>query len=48
MVSVVLDCLAAGMTTEQILGEYPTLQAEDVTAALQYASARAKNEFVAA
>jgi uncharacterized protein (DUF433 family) len=34
----VLDLLAAGMTTEQILEEMPDLEAEDVRAVLQYAA----------
>jgi uncharacterized protein (DUF433 family) len=33
----VLDLLAAGLTTEQILEEMPDLEAEDIQAALQYA-----------
>jgi len=37
-VSDVLDLLAAGLTTEQILEEMPDLEAEDVQAALQYAA----------
>ncbi len=42
MVSVVLDCLAAGMTHRQILREYPTLEGRDLLAALSYAAALAK------
>jgi uncharacterized protein (DUF433 family) len=34
----VLDLLAAGLSTEQILEEMPDLEAEDVQAALQYAA----------
>jgi uncharacterized protein (DUF433 family) len=32
-VSVVLDCLAAGLSTEHIVAEYPTLTSEGVQAA---------------
>ncbi|HVR79939.1 MAG TPA: DUF433 domain-containing protein [Acidimicrobiia bacterium] len=32
-VSVVLDCLAAGMTEDQILVQYPTLTVEGIRAA---------------
>ena len=32
----VLDLLAAGLTTEQVLEELPDLEREDVQAALQY------------
>ncbi len=35
-VSVVLDCLAAGMTAEQITAEYPTVTAAGVRAAAAY------------
>ena len=38
MVSVVLDNLAAGETTEQILDSYPTLTAEDLQASIAYAA----------
>ena len=38
MVTVILDNLAAGLTHEEILAEYPTLLPEDITASLAYAS----------
>lgn len=44
----VLDLLAAGLTREQILEELPDLEAEDVTAALQYASRRLDHPVLAA
>ena len=34
----VLDLLAAGANREEILGDYPLLEAEDITAALEYAA----------
>jgi uncharacterized protein (DUF433 family) len=34
----VLDLFAAGLTAEQILGEMPDLEAEDLQGCLQYAS----------
>ena len=37
-VELVIDLLAAGWTTEQILDNYPTLIAEDIQACLAYAS----------
>ncbi len=37
-VSDVLDLLAAGLNTKQILEEMPDLEAEDIQAALQYAA----------
>jgi uncharacterized protein (DUF433 family) len=37
-VSDVLDLLAAGLTTAEVLEELPDLEAADVAAALQYAS----------
>jgi uncharacterized protein (DUF433 family) len=38
MVSVVLANLAAGMSSEAILEEYPSLTAEDIMACLAYAA----------
>ena len=43
-VSLVVNLVANGMTTEEILREYPDLEAEDVRQALQYASALANEE----
>ena len=34
----VLDMLAAGMTNEEILADFPYLEADDIPACLQYAS----------
>jgi uncharacterized protein (DUF433 family) len=34
----VLDLLAAGASREEILEDYPYLEAEDITAALEYVS----------
>ena len=34
----VLDLLAAGATREEILADYPYLEAEDITAALEFAA----------
>jgi uncharacterized protein (DUF433 family) len=45
-VSVVLDCLAAGMSTEQIVAEYPTLTSERVQAAAAYGALLAREELV--
>lgn len=36
----ILDLLAAGLSTEQILEELPDLEPEDIQAALRYASRR--------
>ena len=44
MVSVVLDCLAAGMSVQEILEEYPTLTVEGIRAAAAYGSALAREE----
>jgi uncharacterized protein (DUF433 family) len=38
-VSMVLGQLAAGRTAEQVLGDYPYLEPEDIRAALEYAAA---------
>jgi uncharacterized protein (DUF433 family) len=44
MVSIILDYLKAGETTETILRQYPTLTAEDISAALGYAAWLAHEE----
>ncbi len=36
----ILDLLAAGASHDEILQDYPLLEPEDVTAALQYAAAQ--------
>lgn len=47
MVSMILDNLAAGETLERILQSYPTLQREDLQAALLYASELAQERYIA-
>lgn len=37
-VEMLLDLLSAGMTTEEILEDYPDLEAEDLSACLQFAA----------
>jgi uncharacterized protein (DUF433 family) len=44
----VLELLAAGLTREQVLGELPDLEAEDITAALLFASRRLDHPILAA
>ncbi len=44
MVSVILDCLAAGMSEQEILKEYPTLTAEMILAAAAYGAVLAREE----
>jgi len=44
MVSVVLDSLSDGLSTAEIVNEFPALTAEDVQAALGYASELAREE----
>ena len=43
-VSVVLDCLAVGMTAEEIHGQHPSLPAEAVRAAIAYGALLAREE----
>jgi uncharacterized protein (DUF433 family) len=43
-VSVVLDCLAAGMTEEAIVAEYPTLDPRGIRAAAAYGAELAREE----
>lgn len=45
-VSVVLDNLAAGLSAEEIVVEYPTLKVEDVHAAIAYAAELAHERMV--
>lgn len=46
-VSVVLDNLAAGLSTETLLAEYPSLVREDLTAAIAYAAELARERVIA-
>ncbi|MHA1147565.1 MAG: DUF433 domain-containing protein [Promethearchaeota archaeon] len=46
LVSVILDCLAEGMTQNEILKEYPSLKKEHIQAALQYGAMLAKEEII--
>jgi uncharacterized protein (DUF433 family) len=47
MVSLVLDNLAAGKSPDDIVQLYPTLQHEDVVAAVAYAAELARERVVA-
>ena len=38
-VATVVDMVAAGMTRDEILHDFPDLEAEDISAALRYAAA---------
>lgn len=46
-VSVILDNLAAGLTTEQIIQSYPTLTRQAVQAAIAYAAELARERIAA-
>jgi uncharacterized protein (DUF433 family) len=46
MVSVILDNLAGGETPARILASYPTLQKEDIEAALRYAAEMTRERIV--
>jgi uncharacterized protein (DUF433 family) len=37
-VEMILDLLAAGMSQAEILGDYPDLETQDITAVLEYAA----------
>lgn len=45
-VSLLLDLLASGMTTQEILEEYPQLSEEDVRAAIAYGAEMSRERFV--
>jgi uncharacterized protein (DUF433 family) len=44
----VLDLLAAGLSSEQVLQELPDLEPEDISAALQFASRKLDHPVLAA
>jgi len=46
MVSVILDNLAVGLSREDILASYPTLDALDIQAAVAYTAEIARERFV--
>lgn len=46
MVSVVLDNLAAGLSPAEIVHSYPSLQPDDVSAAMAYAAELARERVV--
>ena len=46
MVSVVLDNVAAGVETAELLQSYPTLSPDDVQAALEYAAELARERTI--
>ena len=45
-VSLLLDFLASGATTEDILAEYPHLMAEDIHAAIAYGAEMSRERYV--
>jgi len=45
-VSLVLDFLASGMTTEEILEEYPQLTRDDVLAAIAYGAEMSRERVI--
>jgi len=47
MVSVILDNLAAGLSPDEILHSYPSLNREEIQAAIAYAAALARERVVA-
>lgn len=47
MVSVILDCLAAGMTEAEIVEDYPTLTVDGVRAAAAHGAELARDEYPA-
>jgi uncharacterized protein (DUF433 family) len=46
MVSVILDNLAAGLSTDDILKSYPSLTREDIQAAISYAAELANDRII--
>ena len=45
-VSLILDLLASGMTQEEVLGEYPGIQRDDILACIAYGSEMTRGRHV--
>lgn len=45
-VSLILDFLASGMTTDEILEEYPNLELDDIFACIAYGAEMARDVYV--
>ena len=45
-VSIILDCLAEGMSDDEILENYPSLKKEHIKVALQYGAMLAREEIL--
>lgn len=45
-VSLILDLLASGMTTEEILADYPGLTTEDIQACIAYGAEMSRERYV--
>ncbi len=45
-VSMILDLLSAGMTTDELLADYPALEKEDIQSSLFYASRLSETKIV--
>lgn len=45
-VSLILDFLASGMTTEEILADYPDLTREDILACIAYGADMARDRYI--
>lgn len=46
MISVILDCVAEGMTWDEILVDYPSLTNDDIKLTLSYVAILARNESI--
>lgn len=45
-VSLILDCLASGMTIQEVLKEYPELEEADIFACIAYGAEMARERYV--
>jgi len=45
-VSLILDCLAGGVTIEEVLEEYPSVEREDILACIAYGAEMSRDVFV--
>lgn len=46
LISVILDCLAEGMTDEEILENYPSIKKEHIKIALEYGAMLAREQIL--
>jgi uncharacterized protein (DUF433 family) len=46
-VATIIRCVASGMTSQEIIDDYPDLEQEDITEALRYAAVLTEDRLIA-